>query len=218
MAKRFDLLVFDWDGTLFDSTGSIVRSLQAACLDLGQPEPTAVQARHVIGLELSLALRQVAPQLPAERLPELVDRYRHHYLGVDKEIELFGGVRELIADLHADGYLLTVATGKSRKGLDRALLNSGLGPYFSTSRCADECFSKPHPQMLDEIMDEVGVPPERALMIGDTTHDMQMAANGAVAGLAVTYGAHAAADLRILKPLACVDSVEEMTVWLKRNA
>lgn len=218
MARRFDLLVFDWDGTLFDSTRTIVRALQASCRDLDLPEPSAERASHVIGLELSEALRYAAPDLTEDRLPMLVDRYKHHYLANDAEIRLFEGSAELIAELFASGFLLAVATGKSRKGLDRALSNSGLGSYFSSSRCADECFSKPHPQMLEELMEEFGVPQDRTLMIGDTTHDLQMAINAGVSGLAVGYGAHPAVELHALKPLACVQNVVELTEWMRMNA
>jgi phosphoglycolate phosphatase len=218
MTKRFDLLVFDWDGTLCDSTGVIVRSLQAACRDLGLPEPSEAQARHVIGLELTQALRRVAPGLPGERLPALTERFRQHYQAMDQDIRLFAGIPELIGRLHASGFQLAIATGKNRRGLTRALAGSGLGATFAASRCADECFSKPHPQMLEELMIECAAPNERTLMIGDTTHDMQMAANAGVAGLAVAYGAHPRAGLMPSKPLACVDDVGELSLWLERNA
>ena len=217
MAKCFELLVFDWDGTLFDSTSSIVQALQAACRDLDLPEPSEAQASYVIGLELSQALRHIAPDLPGEHVPSLVSRYRHHYLAVDQEIRLFAGISELIEALHASGCQLAVATGKSRKGLERAFASSGLGRYFTASRCADECFSKPHPQMLEELMDEFAVSSGQTLMIGDTTHDMQMAVNAGVAGLAVTYGVHTRDDLSRLKPLACLDDVAQLALWLKRN-
>lgn len=218
MDKRFELLVFDWDGTLFDSTGAIVRALQAACRDMDLQEPSDEQASHVIGLGLSDALLHIAPGLAEERLPALIERYRHHYLSADHDIELFEGVSELIETLHSAGFQLAVATGKSRKGLDRALARSGLGRFFSSSRCADECFSKPHPQMLEELMDEFVVAKDRTLMIGDTTHDMQMAVNAGVAGLAVSYGAHPAESLIGLGPLACVSDVAELSQWLNRNA
>ncbi|MDR1936325.1 MAG: HAD-IA family hydrolase [Candidatus Accumulibacter sp.] len=218
MAQRFELLVFDWDGTLSDSTGVIARALRAACRDLDLPEPSEAQARFVIGLELSQALRHVAPALADEHLPRLASRYRWHYQAADREIQLFAGVPALIETLHASGCPLAVATGKSRKGLARAFANSGLGAYFAASRCADDCFSKPHPQMLEELMHELAVPGERTLMIGDTTHDMQMAVNAGAAGLAVSYGAHPRAELARLKPLACVDDVAQLALWLKRNA
>jgi len=218
MGRKFDLLVFDWDGTLFDSTGAIVRALQASCRDMELPEPSDEQASHVIGLGLTEALRYAAPKLAEDRLPLLVDRYRHHYLSQDQDIRLFQGAAQLIEELHAAGFQLAVATGKSRKGLDRAFSSSGLGRFFSASRCADECFSKPHPQMLEELIDEFTVSRERALMIGDTTHDLQMAINAGVAGLAVTYGAHPAAALRSLNPLACVEDIPELGRWLSANA
>jgi phosphoglycolate phosphatase len=217
MAKCFELLVFDWDGTLSDSTGIIVRALQAACRDLELPEPSEAQARFVIGLELSQALRHIVPTLPDERLPSLVSRYRWHYQAADQDIHLFAGIPALIEKLHTSGCQLAVATGKNRKGLARAFANSGLGPYFAASRCADECFSKPHPQMLEELMDEFAAPGERTLMIGDTTHDMQMAVNAGTAGLAVSYGAHSRTELARSRPLACVDDVAQLSLWLERN-
>ncbi len=218
MAKRFDLLVFDWDGTLLDSAGAIVAAIQAACRDLELPEPSDERARHVIGLGLGEALRHAVPELPEQRYPQMVDRYRHHYLSRDHELRLFDGAAELVAELAGAGFSLAVATGKSRVGLDRALKASGLGAYFQASRCADECFSKPHPQMLEELMQEFAVAPERTLMIGDTTHDLQMALNAGVASLGVAYGAHPAAALDALAPLARLQKVEELAAWLRTHA
>ncbi len=218
MAKRFDLLVFDWDGTLLDSAGAIVAAIQAACRDLELPEPSDERARHVIGLGLGEALRHAVPELPEQRYPQMVDRYRHHYLSRDHELRLFDDAAELVAELAGAGFTLAVATGKSRVGLDRALRASGLGAYFQASRCADECFSKPHPQMLEELMQEFAVAPERTLMIGDTTHDLQMARNAGVASLGVAYGAHPAAALDALAPLARLQKVEELAAWLRTHA
>ncbi len=218
MAKRFELLVFDWDGTVLDSTRAIVQAMQAACRDLGLPEPDEQCARQVIGLGLGDALRLVAPGLSVDCYPQMSDRYRHHYLSCDRSLNLFEGIPALMAELHAQGFCLAVATGKGRRGLNRALGDSGLGHFFSSTRCADECFSKPHPQMLHELMAELAVSPEQTLMIGDTTHDMQMAKNAAVAGLAVSYGAHPPAQLLALSPLALVDNVAELSAWLRENA
>ena len=218
MAKRFDLLVFDWDGTLMDSAGAIVAAIQAACRDLGIEEPPESRARHVIGLGLGDALRHAVPDLPEQRYPQMIDRYRHHYLSRDHELTLFAGAEQMIAELSEAGFMLAVATGKSRLGLDRAFKVSGLGPYFHDSRCADECHSKPHPQMLEELMSSFAVLPERTLMIGDTTHDLQMAKNAGVASLAVAYGAHPAESLDVLEPLARLHDVEELREWFSRNA
>jgi phosphoglycolate phosphatase len=217
MGKRFELIVFDWDGTLLDSAGAIVASIQAAAVDLGLDPPTETRARHVIGLGLQEALRHAMPELPDERHLELADRYRYHYLSQDHGLSLFNGAEDLVRSLADGGYLLAVATGKSRKGLDRALAVSGLGEYFHTSRCADECHSKPHPQMLEEIMDELGVSPRLTLMIGDTTHDLQMARNASVEGLAVAYGAHDRVSLEKLSPLHCVDSTAELAEWIRQH-
>lgn len=217
MQNNFDLIVFDWDGTLMDSAAAIVHAIQAASRDLGLPEPADRQARHVIGLGLYDALKRAVPDLPEQEYPRMVERYRHHYLSRDHELSLFAGVEELMEELAQRGYRLAVATGKSRLGLDRALAHSGLGAYFHALRCADQCHSKPHPQMLEELMEELGAVPERTLMIGDTTHDLQMARNAGTAGLGVSYGAHLLEDLQALAPLACLDTVEELQAWLLAN-
>lgn len=215
---KYELVVFDWDGTLLDSAGAIVHAIQAACRDIGHPPPSDAQARHVIGLGLGDALRHAAPELPAERYPEMIERYRFHYLGGDQALTLFEGVPGLLEDLRAAGHILAIATGKSRLGLERALDHSGLRPLFHASRCADECHSKPHPQMLDELIAEFGVPGDAALMIGDTSHDLLMARNAGVDSLAVTYGAHPHDHLREHDPLACLHSVGELAAWLRTNA
>ena len=218
LTKRFELIVFDWDGTLLDSAAAIVHAIQAASADLGLPVPTDARARHVIGLGLSDALHHAVPELPVEAYLQMVERYRHHYLSSDHELTLFDGTVELIAELHGRGHLLAVATGKSRNGLDRALGFSGLGQYFHATRCADECFSKPHPAMLHELMEELGVASGSCLMIGDTTHDLLMAKNAGVAGLAVSFGAHPVSQLEAEAPLACVHTPAELRAWLEVNA
>ena len=218
MGKRFDLLVFDWDGTLHDSVGAIVSSMRAACRDLGLPEPSELQVRQIIGLGLADALRRVAPTLDPRRYPDMAERYRRHYLAGDGELCLFDGVTPLLEALHARGFTLAVATGKSRRDLDRVLTASGVERFFAASRCADECFSKPHPQMLRELMEAFDAPPERTLMIGDTTHDLHMAANAGVDSLAVSYGAHSGEQLSAVRSLAQLESVAELSAWLQLNA
>jgi len=216
--NRFELIVFDWDGTLMDSTGAIAGALQAAARDLGLAEPSDERARHIIGLGLRDALAHALPDLPEAQYRPLAERYRYHFLAGDSELGLFAGIPELIAGLSRSGRLLAVATGKTRQGLQRAMANSGLEAMFNSSRCADECHSKPNPQMLFELMDELGVLPERTLMIGDTTHDLLMARNAGVAALAVSYGAHPRAELLAAAPLACAASVAEMQHWLDTHA
>lgn len=217
MTQRYELIVFDWDGTLMDSTGLIVQCVQAAARDLGLVTPSENAARHIIGLGLGDALRHALPDLPEDRYEELVERYRHHYLSRDHEVNLFDGAADLIRMLADRGRYLGVATGKSRRGLDRALAHSGLGGYFGATRCADECHSKPHPQMLDELMAEFAVPPEQTLMIGDTTHDLLMARNAGVAALGVGYGAHPREALEQAAPLYCADSMPELAAWLAEH-
>jgi phosphoglycolate phosphatase len=216
--QRFRLLVFDWDGTLADSTGIIAAAIQQACRDLGVPTPDDVAARFVIGLGLADALRHVAPTLPAEDYPRLSERYREHYLARDPEISLFGGAREMLDELDARGFLLAIATGKSRVGLSRALAQQGLTHRFVASRCADEGFPKPHPDMLLALMERCGVAPVETLMIGDTTHDLALARNAGASSLAVSYGAHQADGFAEWSPLATVASIAELSTWLRANA
>lgn len=218
MPKRFELLVFDWDGTLMDSAGAIVASIQESCRDLGLPVPERERASHVIGLGLKDALSYAVPQLPRSDYGKLAERYRHHYLARDSDLELFPGMREMLAGLKQQGYLLAVATGKSRAGLERVLEATQLKQYFDSSRCADETHSKPHPAMLQELMQELLIEPEATLMIGDTAHDLQMAVNAGVPALAVSYGAHPRDSLTALNPLGCVDTPQELLPWLTKNA
>jgi phosphoglycolate phosphatase len=216
--RRFPFIVFDWDGTLIDSTSIIADSLQRACRDLGELAPTDLDARYVIGLGLADALRHVAPGLPRDRHGELAARYRHHFLSRDATMQLYPGARELLLDLARAGFLLGIATGKSRAGLDRALAQQRLDGVFAATRCADEGFPKPHPDMLEQLMDRVGVGPQATLMVGDTTHDIELARNAGAWALAVAYGAHAADGLGALAPLATVHSVAELRAWLVANA
>ncbi|WP_153108692.1 HAD-IA family hydrolase [Propionivibrio limicola] len=218
MARRFDLLVFDWDGTLLDSTAAIVCAVQAACRDLSLPEPSSNHAKQAIGLGLAEALRHSAPDLEEAHLPLFMGRYKHHYLSLCNELSLFDGAKELVEELFVSGFTLAVATGKSRGGLERALEQSGMRHFFAATRCADECFSKPHPQMLEELMEELSASAERTLMIGDTTHDLQMAVNAGASGLAVAYGAHSSSVLDALDPLARLNTVGELSRWLRSNA
>jgi phosphoglycolate phosphatase len=211
---RCDLIVFDWDGTLMDSAAAIVHALQAACRDLGLDEPETARARHVIGLGLRDALQYVVPELPERDYARLSERYRQHYLAHSDEIVLFEGVVPLLEELAARGLLLAVATGKSHAGLEDVLARTGLTARFHATRTADRCFSKPHPQMLEELLEELGVSADRALMIGDTTHDLLMAQNANVAAVGVSYGAHPEAALRALQPRACLDSVPALAEWL----
>ncbi len=218
MFRRFDLIVFDWDGTLMDSAAAIVAAIQAACLDLGIDPPSDERARHIIGLGLQDAMLSALPQLAARDYPRVAERYRFHYLARDHELALFPGALELVAALHAAGVKLGVATGKARPGLDRALQATGLGDFFHATRCADECCSKPHPAMLLEIMEALGVSADRTLMVGDTTHDLDMARNAGVASLAVTFGAHPAHALAAAATLGCVASFGELHTWLTAPA
>ena len=216
--KQFDLIVFDWDGTLMDSTAAIVNAIQASAADLNLPIPDRQSASYVIGLGLMEAMRVALPGIDPDCYPKIVERYRYHYLQKDHQLILFDGVREMLNDLTERGFTLAVATGKSRAGLNRAFSDSRLGPLFQSSRCADETFSKPHPAMLMELTDELGHDMHRTVMIGDTTHDLQMARNAGAAGVAVHYGAHAPESLKVLNPMYAADSVQELHAWLLNNA
>ncbi len=216
--KQFDLIVFDWDGTLMDSTTTIVQCIQAAAKDLGLPIPDDKAASYVIGLGLQDAMQAALPDLDPKFYPRMVERYRYHYLAKDQGLALFDGVREMLSELSQQGYFLAVATGKSRVGLNRALDAAKLLSLFDATRCADETFSKPHPAMLQELTRELGQDMKRTVMIGDTTHDLQMASNAGAAGIAVHYGAHPERELQVFSPLYAANSVAELHAWLTDNA
>lgn len=216
--RRFDLIAFDWDGTLFDSTAIIVRCIQAAVRDVGGTVPTDKEAAYVIGMGLMQALAHAAPDVPPEKYTELGNRYRFHYIQHQDDLSLFDGVLPLLNDLRERGHLLAVATGKSRRGLDEALHTVQLKGVFDGSRTADQTAGKPHPLMLQELMAEFDVAPERLLMIGDTTHDLQMAVNAGCASVGVSYGAHEPDAFHALQPLAVAHSVRELHDWLLNNA
>lgn len=216
--SRYRVIVFDWDGTLIDSASTIVECIQAASRDLGLPVPTRARASHVIGLGLQDALRFAVPGLPSAETRDFVARYRAHFLAREDEMRPFEGIEALLEGLLARGLRLAVATGKSRRGLERALDACGLRAHFVASRCADETQPKPHPAMLRELMTQLVVDAHEALMVGDTSHDLEMARDANVDAVAVSYGAHPEAALRALAPLACVDSVDALHGWLKQNA
>ena len=218
MERRFELIVFDWDGTLMDSTAAIALAIQSAAQDMGVTVPSDLAARHVIGLGLRDALAHAVPDLPPERYGAMAERYRHHYLINSRSIFLFEGIAGLLQELKSRDHRLAVATGKSRHGLNEVLARSGLHSLLDATRCADECLSKPHPQMLEELIDELGVTPETTAMIGDTTHDLQMAKNAGVSAVAVSYGAHDRAALIAEQPESCCDTVAELRLWLRGNA
>ena len=214
MVAEIALVVFDWDGTLMDSTAAIVEAIQAAAADLELPVPTQAQAAHVIGLGLHEALARAVPALPPERLPAFVERYRIHYFRRDPTLAPFAGVDRLLSALEAAGVPMAVATGKSRVGLDRALAQTGWSRRFVASRCADEGRPKPDPWMLNDLCSALDAPPQRTVMIGDTTHDLDMAAAAGTRSVAVTWGAHPAAALAQRAPDAALDTVEALQAWL----
>lgn len=216
--QQFNLIVFDWDGTLMDSTSAIVKSLQDAAADLGLPTPDRKKAAHVIGLGLREALETVLPDVDADYYPKLIERYRTHFLKNSLSLTLFDGVREMLDDLKGQGYSLAVATGKSRSGLNRAMEEVGLAGYFDASRTADETYSKPHPAMLLELTEQLGEPMKRTVMIGDTTHDLLMANNAGASAIAVQYGAHSPAELQRMHPMYSAGTVEELHLWLNDHA
>lgn len=216
--RRFRLVVFDWDGTLADSTALIAEAIRGACGAIGRPLPSLDDARYVIGLGLGDALAHVAPGLSEEEARALVGHYRRRYLDGEAAIPLFCGAHELLSDLERAGFLLGVATGKSRAGLDRALAGNALAGRFHATRCADEGFPKPHPEMLLALMERLAVDPRETLMIGDTTHDLDLARNAGACALAVSYGAHPVEGLASRGPLATVGSVAELRRWLEAYA
>jgi phosphoglycolate phosphatase len=214
MTRRFELIVFDWDGTLLDSQEHIVGTLFATCADLAITPPTREAAKDIIGLGLPEALEKLFPGTGPEERLRITDTYRRHFLGKPSPSKLFPGVMETLHRLHTQGYLLGIATGKGRRGLDRSLEEFGLSELFHATRCADEAFSKPHPQMLLDLLEMLGVAAANTLMVGDTEYDMQMANNADTASLAVDYGVHDKQRLMRHNPLGCINAIGEIQQWL----
>jgi phosphoglycolate phosphatase len=214
---KYPLMVFDWDGTVIDSPGAIVECIREASRDMGLRVPEPEQASHVIGLGLRDSLQLAVPDLPAERYQEFVALYRRHFMQREDSMPLFNGIHDLLNSF-SKKHTLAIATGKSRRGLDRALEITGIGSFFAASRCADETHSKPHPAMLLELMEELSMENTQVLMIGDTSHDLEMARAAGVDAVAVSYGAHPEAALRACGPLGCFADVESLYKWLQANA
>lgn len=214
MPKKFDLIVWDWDGTLADSTGMITDALLKAAEEVGLPAITADEARSIIGLGLRESIQALYGDIPTDKAQALAKQYSINYYAGESEIPLFTGAAELIIELNKRGFKLAVATGKGRRGLNLALEHCGLGKYFQETRTVDECFSKPHPQMLDELMDNLVALPERTLMIGDTSYDLQMAQNAGVSAVGVTYGAQQAKQWQYLNPIQQFEDFASLSKWL----
>lgn len=218
MPKQFDLIVWDWDGTLADSTGMITNAILKAAEQVGLPALTPQAASNIIGLGLRESIQALYGDLPAEKAQALAAQYTANYYAGESEIPLFAGAAETIVALHKKGFKLAVATGKGRRGLNLALQHCGLGRYFHATRTVDECFSKPHPQMLDELMDMLVVIPERTLMIGDTSYDLQMSKNAGVSSVGVTYGAQKAEQWQHFNPIQQFDDFASLSKWLLEEA
>lgn len=218
MSRRYNLLVFDWDGTIMDSQARIVACLQAAIVDLDIDYRNHQEVSNIIGLGLTEAINILYPGSDNSFHQNLIDRYRHHFLYADPTpTQLFNGAVELLHHLESEGYWLAVATGKGRVGLDKVLLETGLKDLFHITRCADETFSKPHPQMLEEVMEVLGCKPAETLMIGDTEYDMEMALNAGTAGLAVSYGVHELERLQRHNPVGHIDQLSDLQPWIDRH-
>lgn len=218
MSKQFDLIVWDWDGTLADSTGMITNAVLNAAEQVGLPTISVQAASNIIGLGLREAIHALYGDIPAEQAQALAKQYTANYYAGESEIPLFAGAAETIMALSKRGFKLAVATGKGRRGLNLALEHCGLGKYFHATRTVDECFSKPHPQMLDELMDALVVLPERTLMIGDTSYDLQMAQNAGVSAVGVTYGAQPAEQWQHINPIQRFNDFTSLSHWLLEHA
>lgn len=218
MTKQFDLIIWDWDGTLADSTSIIIDAITTASAELGLGNIPRTDASNIIGLSLNEAIKRLLGDIGAEKTQALAARYRYYYYLHEENIPLFDGAVKTIIELRKRGFKLAVATGKGRRGLDLAMERSELAHHFHATRTVDECFSKPHPQMLDELMDFCVTTPERTLMIGDTSYDLQMAQNANVQSLAVTYGAQSREQLLRYNALAYFDDFSSLSQWLMANA
>lgn len=214
MAYDIKLLVFDWDGTLMDSEAQIVACMQAAIDDLALEPRSRDEVKNIIGLGLNEAVASLYPQADATLVADVADRYRAHWLGGNAQSQLFPGVEETLHLLKDEGFRLAVATGKGRRGLDKVLRETGLREVFDATRCSDETRSKPHPLMLEQLMDELRMAPVETVMIGDTEYDMEMARNAQAHPIAVSYGVHEWPRLQRHAPLTCLDRITELSDWL----
>lgn len=219
MNKAFELIVFDWDGTLMDSHQRILDCLKAAANDCAAEQLSDDEFSNVIGLGLKEATQSLYPRFSPREVNAYADRYRHHYLvGNNTHSPLFKGARDVLQSLKDAGYRMAVATGKGRQGLDLVLEESQLGAFFLSTRCASETLSKPHPQMLEEIMHELAIEPEQTLMIGDTEYDMELAQNAGTHSLAVSYGVHSLDRLLKHSPLGHINQINELPAWLHKQS
>lgn len=217
--NKYSLLVFDWDGTLIDSKAQIVNCMQATIVSLELEARTDKQISDIIGLGLEEAIRVLYPEVEAKIVQQAAQAYREHYLTKDKTPSpLFDGVKEVLDTLKELGYDLAIATGKSRRGLDKGLIDTGLEAYFPITRCADETRSKPHPQMLEEILVDCNTDANKTLMIGDSEYDLQLANNTKVDGFAVSYGVHGLMRLLKQDPVGFIDDIKQLPQWLADHA
>lgn len=215
MNHEAKLIVFDWDGTLMDSAAHIVACLQNAINELSLEPKSNDELKNIIGLGLREAFYALYPQANDNELTALTARYREHFFDQESApCELFSGARELVEELNEKDYFLAVATGKGRNGLDKVLHETGMNDLFPVTRCADEAYSKPHPQMILDIIDYYGINAKEAIMIGDTEYDLQMANNAHANSIGVTYGVHEKQRLLDCKPLICLDNMKELHQWL----
>jgi phosphoglycolate phosphatase len=217
MKRNFDLIIFDWDGTLSNSTNLITDLILKACsleqIDL----PSLKKVKSIIGLDLEQALHKLLPDCGSSEIKSLQNTYINLYKAESHNINLFEGVELGVKELFRKGYILTIATGGSRRGLNRALNGSIIKPYFKITKTVDDCFSKPHPQMITDTLNELMVEPGRVLMVGDSVFDLQMAMNAKVASLAVTYGSQPLSQLNGFNSLGFVTDAYEMFEWLRKN-
>lgn len=216
MANKYQLIIFDWDGTLMDSAQHITSCMKAAISDVGSESRTEQEIRNVIGLGLEEAVRGLYPEADSAFISRIAETFREHFLFKDTTPSpLFDGVGDVLEGLRSDGYYLAVATGKSRRGLDKVLRETGFENFFPVTRCSDETFSKPNPHMLFELLTDYNMQASDAIMIGDSEYDLLMANNAKMDSLAVSYGVHSLERLLEHEPLGHIDDVKEIPIWFE---
>ena len=217
MKTRFELIIFDWDGTLSDSVGLITDLMIQSFLLHNVSPPSRMEVADILGIKLSEAFKILLKEKDQNASELIFNSYIDLYNQSSNKVKLFDGVELGIKELHRYGYKIAIATGGGRNYLDSCLAQTSIKEYINVTKTSDDCFSKPHPQMCNEILNELIIEPEKSIVIGDSIHDLQMAKNAGISSLAVTYGAHKQDSLSVYDALDYMDDANMVFDWIRRH-